>query len=306
MAKIDKTKKINAEDINDYLESYSDFAFELKVLKFMNDQGFSCEHAGLYHDPNTNKTREFDIRATKIFGKRFLRFAIECKNLAEHYPLLIMCCPRRAEESFNEVIYSVNRDKINLLQTSGPYSRSMLPTSICVKLSGQYSLYKAGEPVGKSCVQIGRAADNHNNEFITGDTEVFNKWSQAVTSANELAYLAHTDGEDRTGDMALSLVIPIVVVPDEMLWIVKYDSVGNKISEPRQVNRCSYYVNVTEIKPPFPVGNPVTLSHIEFLNVTGLSEFINDLGSDGNENNLMRTFPEGWIEDLIEDKLSRG
>lgn len=85
MAKL-KDEKINVQDVNEYLEKYSDFSFEIKVLKKLVSLGFQCEHSGTYEDPTTKKTREFDIRAWKIdqLGKKTtFRFclAVECKNL---------------------------------------------------------------------------------------------------------------------------------------------------------------------------------------------------------------------------------
>ena len=45
MAKL-KTEKILAEDLVEYLNSYSDFSFELAVLKMLRASDIDCEHGG--------------------------------------------------------------------------------------------------------------------------------------------------------------------------------------------------------------------------------------------------------------------
>ena len=62
MAKL-KNEPISKSDILEYLESSSDFAFEVSVLKKLVALGFVCEHSGTYEDPVTGKTRELGIYA---------------------------------------------------------------------------------------------------------------------------------------------------------------------------------------------------------------------------------------------------
>jgi hypothetical protein len=92
-----KTVPITQADLIEFLNDQSDFSFEIKVLQALIESGFSCEHGGTYNDANINIPRQFDIRATKIFGKYFIRLAVECKNLRENFPLLISWrgCPRQ-------------------------------------------------------------------------------------------------------------------------------------------------------------------------------------------------------------------
>ena len=62
---------ITQSDIAEYLNGYSDFSFEIKVLKKFTNLGYECEHGGTYEDPVTGKSREFDIRA--LIQKEFVR-----------------------------------------------------------------------------------------------------------------------------------------------------------------------------------------------------------------------------------------
>jgi hypothetical protein len=285
-----KTDPIGLTDLQDYLEDYSDFSFEIKVLKLLVDAGFVCEHGGSYEDPVTKKTREFDIRAVKCFDKRFLRFAVECKNLRENFPLLVSCVPRTSDEAFHEICFSVNPDICPLEEISQFASRAMRRRSKNIRSAGDNTIYMKHKPVGKSCAQVGRKM--HNDEIEATDSQVYEKWSQALSSADDLIYLACTDGEDRTGDLAISLVFPLLVIPNERLWVTLYDFDGNRIKEPHKVNHCSYFVNRSYYHGNLS-GDELTISHLEFVTIDGLIEFIEDL--TGDEDKLDKSFPREYI-----------
>lgn len=293
MAKL-KSDAIVQADLLEFLNDYSDFSFEIEILKSLVDNGFECEHGGSYEDPVTKKTREFDIRASKTYGKRFLRLAIECKNLRENFPLLISCIPRREEESFHEICISVNPNKHQLKTPPRIYSRAMLTRSKNVRLTGDHSKYKTGEPVGKSCDQIGR---NLHGDVVANDSDVYEKWSQALSSAHDLTYLACTDGDDRTGDLALSLVFPLLVVPNGRLWVTQYDSDGNRTHDPVSVNRCSYFVNLSYYHRGALTGDELNISHLEFVTVNGLSQFVDDLV--GDDAKLDGSFPVEYVLNAV-------
>ena len=39
-------RKIEKDNIEEYLNNFSDFSFEVKVLKILTSIGFDCEHLG--------------------------------------------------------------------------------------------------------------------------------------------------------------------------------------------------------------------------------------------------------------------
>ena len=248
---------------------------------------FSCEHSGSYDDPATGKPRQFDVRATqRIRSSLFLRLAVECKNLRENYPLIVSCVPRRSDEAFHEIVYSVEPDTLPIEQGSLPLARAMRQSSRSVPLRGPYSLYAEGEPVGKSCDQVGR--HSQLEEFVYEDSGIYEKWAQALSSADDLTYLACTDGAERTGAFALSLVFPVLVVPNGRLWQVNYDSLGRRDGTPAQVDRCSYWVGRTYSHRSPAGGDQVTLSHLEILTTNGLRLFVNELCGGGR---ILHSFP---------------
>lgn len=276
MAKL-KSNLITQPDLIEYLDGHSDFSFEIKTLNSLIGLGYTCEHAGTYDDPATQIPRQYDIRATRQMGDRFLRLAVECKNIRPHYPLLISCLPRRSEEAFHELSYSVNPRTNPFEISSEATALGMIPRSKNVRLTGADSFYPVGDPVGKACDQVGRS---HEGEIVSSDSDVYAKWSQALSSADYLTYLACSDGEDRTGSNALSLVFPLVVIPDGRLWQTVYDANGNRLSEPHTVDRCSYFVNRKYFHRSPAGGDELVISHLEFVTPNGLLKFVADLCGD--------------------------
>jgi hypothetical protein len=101
-----KRNPISEQDLLDWLTSSSNFAFELRCVKLLSDNGLSCLHGGSYSDPVTKKTRQFDIRAHWSNRRSHARFAVECKNLDPTFPLLVQCVPRTPSEAFHEIVLS--------------------------------------------------------------------------------------------------------------------------------------------------------------------------------------------------------
>jgi hypothetical protein len=280
MAKL-KSDPIAPSDLIEYLDSHSDFSFEIETLKELIKLGFTCEHGGTYEDPTTQKPREYDIRATRRIEKRLLRLSVECKNLRPNFPLLISCLPRRPEEAFHELSISFRPraeipTNLGTTQRLTPKTVAMISHAQSYQLRNSDSLYPVGEFVGKSCDQVGRSATNA--EIISGDSGIYDKWSQALSSAHDLVSLIFSDGK-RIGKQAESLVFPLVVVPNDRLWCVKYDVNGSRISEPELVNRCSFFVNRQYLYQSSSGEKRFVVSHLEFVTLNGLLEFADYLCS---------------------------
>ncbi len=194
MAKF-RTDPIGSIELIEFLDSSSDFAFELRCMERLSQLGFECQHGGSYIDRVTNKARQFDIRAQKANGALRIRCAVECKNLSSWFPLLIMCVPRTGDESFHELVFSYHPGMMGKQQS--PFEmRDPFPQR-CGTIRHPASDYATGSPVGKSCARVGKAA--HDNSIITDDFEVFEKWSQALASAHDPT-LTHfgAEGDNKT------------------------------------------------------------------------------------------------------------
>jgi len=224
--------EIKQADIDEYLESYSDFSFEIRVLQKLNLLKFHCQHAGTYNDPVTEKAREFDIRAIKHINSdkkgTILRLcmAVECKNIKENFPLLVHCMPRTKAESYQCIVCSHSQ--------LGPYEEFGRK----IILDGDDTVYKEGEPVGKSSDQVGRQT---NANIVGNDGDVFQKISQSINSAYDILVSSHYVGEGKSN--IFSLVIPVLVVPERRIWSVTYDLSGNIVDGPKIVSKLSYYID---------------------------------------------------------------
>ena len=50
-----KANPVSDKDLEEFLASESDFAFEMSVLSLLRKLDFGCSHAGTYQDPVTQK-----------------------------------------------------------------------------------------------------------------------------------------------------------------------------------------------------------------------------------------------------------
>jgi len=263
-----KSDPIQKDDIVEYLDSCSDFSFELSVLKMLRENDVRCEHGGLYEDPVTGKSREFDIRAIKTISNYRIRLAIECKNIRENFPVLVSCMPRHEEESYHQIAM------VSEPKSSGPLSMSRIlqARAKTISLRNEYSIYKINEPVGKSTAQVGRGMDG---SIFANDGELYDKWSQSLSSSADLVSRTYWDGDEKDDeDSYFSAVFPIIVIPNGRLWVVNYDDDGNRIQEPCISNRCSSFVDKDYEMDSKISGTRMWISHIEIMSFDGLYSFV--------------------------------
>jgi hypothetical protein len=287
MAKL-KQDPISAGDIGRFFSTETDFVFELSVLRLLRSKGFQCFHGATYHDPATDKSREFDIRALFSFQNRFVRLAVECKNLSRHIPLVVACVPRLANESW----FCVMQAKRILGLGSGVLSTAPIASPSTAVAVSASALYPTGGSTGKQTYQIGLL---DNGEFQKTDTAAFDKWAQAIASAHELvtssAYLRVEGFEE-----CWAVTFPILVVPDGTLWTVDYDFDGNRMSEPCQVDRCSRFIATRYDDGAGTHQVSYHISHLEFMTLTGLVQFadllLNDIELEEPSGGLLFPFPE--------------
>ena len=143
------------------------------------------------------------------------------------------------------------------------------------RFQGPLSIYPVGDPVGKSSEQIARTDDGKFEP--RGDKEVYERWAQALSSANDLIHSCTLDGEE-IGATAFSVAIPMLVVPDGTLWTILFDESGDLVQSPQPVNRCSYYVarSYRYRNGISSWTSPIQLSHLEIVIVTGVKVYIDE------------------------------
>jgi hypothetical protein len=267
---------VGSREFIEFLNTTSDFAFELRCLERLSQVGFQCHHGGSYVDPVTKKPRQFDIRAQREDKILRVRCAVECKNLSPTFPLLIMCMPRALRESFHELVVSYDPE---MLTPQSPFEVSAFRQRCqTLRIDSSRSEYVIGASVGKSVVQVGRGLDG---AIIANDAEVFEKWSQALASAQELGDEAAVEGEAR-GSVFISLILPILVVPNGTLWKVDYTESGSRASDPGKVDRCSFYVGREYLAGDRARGTTLTISHLEFVTLSGLEPLTTNILNEDN------------------------
>jgi len=107
---------------------------------------------------------------------------------------------------------------------------------------------------------------NDDGSLKGKDDEVFERLSQAQSSAFDLIQTAATVRDPNQ----TAAVVPMLVIPDETLWCVEYDSEGNP-SEPKQRDEVSFFLG-----QHIPLTNPLQafltfhLSHIEIVTFSAL------------------------------------
>lgn len=267
MAKL-KNVVISAADINEYLNSYSDFSFEIKAQKELVNLGFQCQHGGTYEDPITGKSREFDIRATKRYESHEsfiyrLCLSVECKNIRANSPLVIHCSPRTEKESYQDLIWS----RIG----KGSLTIQLFDRAFPCALRGDDCVYGTKDPVGKSCDQVGRRDDN-KSEVVGSDGDVFEKISQAINSSYDLIRSSHYAADEN--ETIVSNVVPVLVVPEGRLWTVWYDNSGEIVEGPAPVSTASYFIGKSWSVKGHTNTQYYRLSHLEIVELGHLSELV--------------------------------
>lgn len=280
--------EITSDDLEAYLETTSDFEFEIRILKMLTDRRLNALHGGSYLDSLTGKKRQFDLRCQirpRLEFRRGLyetRLAIECKNIGAHFPLLVQCIPRAGNESWHEIIATSDRG-VHQFQ-----------------LWNRQSCYPRGHATGKSLSQVGYDTTNKKG-FVATDSDVFEKWAQALSSARGLAY---STAADVGSQPKFTLVMPVVVVPNDRLWVACYDDAGNRTQSPTAVDRVPYFVSEQTAWTHEGRDIVFNISHLEFVTEAGLSTLVDHLHT---EDSLERYFDEDEIErycvDLFAGKL---
>lgn len=119
-------------------------------------------------------------------------------------------------------------------------------------------------------------AANSQNEFVFGDSEVYEKWSQSLSSAEDLVWESIHDhdhyGRDEKMKPSRSAILPMLVIPNETLWIQDYSEEGDQIGIPMQVDHCEFALSKT-IQKDSP-WLKFTFTHLHVFTIDGLNEFL--------------------------------
>lgn len=250
---------ITADDLGKYLET-SDFQLELDVFNSLASRTIRPSLGGTYSDPVTGKDRQYDIRAEINHGICTLKLAIECKNLKENFPLLISRVPRLLSESYHEVIL-------------GRHHSFPIESGDIYRANNQ--IFHSRKPIGKAATQVGRVLQDgkqKESQIVSSDSETYEKWSQAIASANELI---GSSGHSSIGTDTVNaaVVFPILVIPNETLWATDYSADGALVEPPRQVEDCTLFLGKTVVVRHIKY----TISHLLIFTKSAFDAYLDKL-----------------------------
>jgi hypothetical protein len=280
---------ISPSDILRVVTKEDDFGHEMRVGHVIRScPAIQLQHGGTYTDAVTQKPRQFDYRCWLRKEAATLSLAVECKNLNHVVPLVICGTARREDEAFHDVIESrqgtVKRRTATIVGSSSVTRRATL----------ENSFYPPRSFVGKSLVRI---QTDKQPMVRSQDSDVYDKWAQALSSAVELAQSACDSAKRLTVHRSFTAVVPAVVVPDDLLWRVYYDDNGGISSDPARVNECELYVG-REIEVGGAKGTPLfhqfTFSHVHFFTLTGFGSFLSKMAV--NEHAWANLFTDKALE----------
>jgi hypothetical protein len=261
---------ITSEDIKDWLDSQSDFSLEMRVLSQLKRLDFYAEHGGTYSDPVTGKPRQFDIRCLKRDGKYAIKLAIECKALTPQFPLVIQRVLRTEQESYHEVFFAHEpQGNIPGIFDDSDVLRTKFPSS----------LYPVNEFVGKSSTQIGKKDSKKGKQLFAKDSEIYDKWAQAISSMSDLVTESSEQREKLELSESLTVILPVLVVSDDSLWCVDYDSSGCRTSEPLHYDDIEFYIG-KEIAGDDKICPSYIASHLKILTLTGFCKYTEMIVND--------------------------
>lgn len=280
MAKLRDTP-ICIADLEEYIRDHDDFALELDLFQHALQLEAAAEHGGTYVDPVTSRHRQFDLRIRIEAPERLVFLAVECKNIGRNSPLLVSRIPRERDEAFHEVLHSYAH------RAPGEVPGVARDRAEVLRVSDQSGLYPAGRPVGKSTAQVGRTLQG---ELTSADTESYDKWSQALSSAHDLVGRALRGCEITQTQACLSVVIPVLVLGDETLWTVDYTASGSLSGPPVKSEEVHLFVDRS-----YSVGTSTNyrISHLHIYTHSRFRTVLTDLVH--SDNVLKRAFPRGLL-----------
>jgi hypothetical protein len=269
-------KKMKPADVKAVIETEDDFGHEMRVCQILDDAKtwfnpnlYACpkivsvKHSETYVDPITSKDRQFDFRCQMRFAGELdhmpkwygVSFAIECKNLHKSSPLVVSGRNRTQKEARHAFVKST-------------WDTFMGGNFFVQNVDGS-RLYPVGAFVGKSLVRL---KDDKGKLKTEPQGDLYDKWSQAVISAKEMSREACTFASDNGRASFCSLILPVVVLPDGLLWKVTYDSDGKIRGEPELVDQSEFFIAAqTGVRTG---GLTLDLTHIHFCTMTGFRELL--------------------------------
>lgn len=279
---------LTSEDLHEFVESQDDFGLELSIYSAARNLGYEAMHGGTYVDHLTKKRRQFDVQASVLIDSTtdpcvltpFQVFlAIECKCLRPTYPLLVSRIPRLAAESFHDRIVApgTRQEEHYSTGTSIRYGHATVES-----VQGVKSLYAPNAYVGKSTSQVSKSLQPAKKgseprvEYKGSDSDVHDKWTQALGSAGQIVQSIASTGLPPEADLRC-IVLPVLVVSNETLWAADYSESGSLQGTPTLVDEVELFVGE---RYQMPNSQAFAISHLHIMTKDGVLRFMEKIARD--------------------------
>jgi hypothetical protein len=272
---------ITAADIRDLVSREDDFGHEMRVGHVMRGHlSGRIEHGWTYVDPVSEKPRQFDFRWRFQKDNTVLHLAVECKNLNSEVPLVVCGRERVGPEAFHMLVES-RSGTFSYRSAKGGIDRVVDGlSSITREARGHESFYPPGDFVGKNLIRIRPDKPEKGRYVVTSDADIYDKWSQALASAFDLTLAACNLSKSFGRSHVYSAILPIVVLPDEVLWTVTYDINGKIVGDASKTNGCQFYVGREVRFGETGFRQRFCFSHIHFFTLSGFALFLVEITQD--------------------------
>jgi hypothetical protein len=269
---------ITHDQISKVIATEDDFGHEMRVGRFLRGYLESQTlQGGTYVDPVLGKARQFDFRWHYILNDFALHLAVECKNVNPDSPLVISGRKRTNSEAFHELVES--RKGGHFRANRGDVFLDVSAARVIRRVTGNHSVYSPEAFVGKSLLQLKKEGGKY---IRTRDAEIYDKWSQALASGVDLVYAAGRYATLSDHHHVFTLVLPVVVLPDDSLWKIEYDINGKVLAEPQRVDECEFYVarSMLAAEEAGDSTDPYVFSHLHFVTLRGFGGFLQRITRD--------------------------
>ena len=269
---------ITSNDIKEVIVTEDDFGHEMRVGRVLRGYlGSQTLQGGTYTDSVSGKARQFDFRWRYESAEFGLSLSIECKNVNRDSPVVISGRKRNESEAFHELVESRKGGRFRT--NGGDIFLDVSAARVIRRITGNDSVYFPEAFVGKSLLQLKRKEGRYSR---TRDTEIYEKWSQALASGVDLVEAAGRNAAVATHQHVFTVVLPAVVLPDDSLWKIEYDVNGKMIQDPQPANEVEFFVG-HKASPPVEPGdssNPYAFSHLHFVTLAGFAALLLRITSD--------------------------
>lgn len=134
-------------------------------------------------------------------------------------------------------------------------------------------------------VQLARVKAAEGGGFTASDSDIYEKYTQALSSMDELVQATAAELRPRHARVLSRGFLPILLVSDAALWIADYSASGQLITDPRlEADETTFYLGWNyELHNLLDPIHPATftISHFHVMTRRRLPKFLEEIQQGG-------------------------